>query len=283
MVKIATDSCCDLTLKQIEENSIEILPLLVSLGEDDYYDGVNVSPDDIYEFVKKNKQLPKTAARSTEDFKEFFSKLLEDGSEVVYTGIGSNLSCTFENAKRAKEELGSDKLFVVDSKSLSTGIGLLVMYAVSLAKEGKAGAEIAKLIEEQSNFNQASFVVNKLDYLHKGGRCSAMAKFGANLLKIKPRLELVEGKIENTGKYMGQFKVVLQKYVEDMLQKHPNPKKNICFITHTKTEQDIVDSVIDLVKSKNIFDEVVETVAGSTITCHCGENTLGVLFLLEKE
>ena len=106
MVKIATDSCCDLTLDQIKENDIAVLPLLVSLGEDDYFDGVDVQPEDIYEFVKENKQLPKTAARSTEDFKEFFEKLLEDGSEVIYTGIGSGLSCTFENAKRAKEELG---------------------------------------------------------------------------------------------------------------------------------------------------------------------------------
>ena len=283
MVKIATDSCCDLTVELLKENNIAVLPLLVSLGEDDYFDGVNVSPDDIYEFVKNTKQLPKTAARSTEDFKEFFSNLLEDGSEVVYTGIGSNLSCTYENAKRAKEELGSDRLFVVDSKSLSTGIGLLVLFASNLAKQGKNGEQIVDQMKKQAENSQASFVVNKLDYLHKGGRCSAMAKFGANLLKIKPRLELVDGKIENTGKYMGQFKSVLLKYVDDMLNAHPNPKKDICFVTHTKTEKEIVDAVIEHIKSKNIFDRIVETTAGSTITCHCGENTLGMLFLTEME
>lgn len=283
MVKIATDSCCDLTLDQIKENEIAVLPLLVSLGEDDYLDGVDVQPNDIYEFVKETKQLPKTAARSTEDFKEFFEKLLEDGSEVVYAGIGSGLSCTFENAKRAKEEIGSDRLFVVDSKSLSTGIGLLLLYAKKLAFEGKSGADIAAELQKQAQFSQASFVVNKLDYLHKGGRCSAMAKFGANLLKIKPRLEIVEGKIENTGKYMGQFKSVLLKYVDDMLKANPNPKKDICFVTHTKTEQEIVDAVIEHIKNKNIFDQIVETTAGSTITCHCGENTLGILFLTERE
>lgn len=283
MVKIATDSCCDLTLDQIKENDIAVLPLLVSLGEDDYFDGVDVKPEDIYEFVKENKQLPKTAARSTEDFKEFFEKLLEDGSEVIYTGIGSGLSCTFENARRAKEELGCDRLFVVDSKSLSTGIGLLLLYAKKLALEGKSGADIVAQMQKQAEFNQASFVVNKLDYLHKGGRCSAMAKFGANLLKIKPRLELVDGKIENTGKYMGQFKSVLLKYVDDMLKANPNPKKDICFVTHTKTEQEIIDAVIAHIKSKNIFEQIVETTAGSTITCHCGENTLGVLFLTEGE
>ncbi|MBO5394735.1 MAG: DegV family protein [Clostridia bacterium] len=283
MVKICSDSCCDLTAEQLKENNIAMIPLFVTLGEDDYLDGVSIQPEDIYDYVKKTKQLPKTAARSTEDFKEFFEELLADGSEVVYTGIGSQLSSTFDNARRAKEEMGNDRLFVVDSKSLSTGIGLLVLYAAGLAKEGKSGSEIAKAMEEQSDFNQASFVVDKLDYLHKGGRCSGLARFGANLLKIKPRLELVEGKIENTGKYMGQFKVVLKKYVDDMLAKCPNPKKDICFVTHTKTDADIVESVIEYVKSKNIFDCVVETTAGATITCHCGENTLGVLFLLERE
>ena len=283
MVKIATDSCCDLTQQQLKENEISVLPLLVSLGEEDFLDGVNVQPDDIYEFVKTNKQLPKTAARSTEDFKEFFEDLLADGSEVVYTGIGSGLSCTFENAKRAKEELGNERLFVIDSKSLSTGIGLLVLYAKNLANEGKSGADIALEMQKQADYNQASFVVNKLDYLHKGGRCSAMAKFGANLLKIKPRLEVVDGKIENTGKYMGQFKNVLLKYVDDMLKAHPSPKKDICFVTHTKTEQEIVDAVMDHIKSKNIFEKIIETTAGATITCHCGENTLGMLFLTERE
>lgn len=283
MVKICTDSCCDLTAQQIKENNIAILPLFVTLGEDDYLDGQNVTPDDIYEYVKKTKQLPKTAARSTEDFKEFFEDLLADGSEVVYMGIGSDLSSTFDNARRAKEEMGNDRLFVIDSKSLSTGIGLLVLYASSLAKQNLSGSEIVKEIELQREKNQASFVVDKLDYLYKGGRCSGLARFGANLLKLKPRLELVNGRIENTAKYMGQFKIVLKKYVDDMLKNNPNPKKDICFVTHTKTDKEIVDGVIEYVKSKNIFNEVVESEAGATITCHCGENTLGILFLLERE
>lgn len=283
MVKICTDSCCDLTAQQIKENNIAILPLFVTLGEDDYLDGQNITPDDIYEYVKKTKQLPKTAARSTEDFKEFFEELLADGSEVVYMGIGSDLSSTFDNARRAKEEMGNDRLFVIDSKSLSTGIGLLVLYASSLAKQNLSGSEIVKEIELQREKNQASFVVDKLDYLYKGGRCSGLARFGANLLKLKPRLELVNGKIENTAKYMGQFKIVLKKYVDDMLKNNPNPKKDICFVTHTKTDKEIVDGVIEYVKSKNIFNEVVESEAGATITCHCGENTLGILFLLERE
>ena len=283
MIKICSDSCCDLTAAQIKENNISILPLFVTLGEDDFLDGQTIKPDDIYAYVKKTKQLPKTAARSTEDFKEFFSELLADGSEVIYTGIGACLSSTYENALRAKNELDNPRLYIVDSKSLSSGIGLLLLYASSLAKEGKSGQEIAELLEKQSNLNQASFVVDKLDYLHKGGRCSGLAKFGANLLKLKPRLELVDGKIENTAKYMGQFKVVLKKYVDDMLKNHQNYKNDICFVTHTKTDKEIVESVIEYVKSKNIFKQVVESEAGATITCHCGENTLGILFLLKEK
>ncbi|MBQ8444232.1 MAG: DegV family protein [Clostridia bacterium] len=282
MINICSDSCCDLTAEQIKENEISILPLIVTLDEDEYFDGENIKPDDIYEYVKKTKQLPKTAARSTEDFKEFFGQLLEDGSEVIYTGIGSELSSTFENARRTKEEMGNDKLYVIDSKSLSTGIGLLLLEACKLRAQGVSAKEIAKHLERQTQYDQASFVVDKLDYLYKGGRCSAMARFGANLLKIKPRLELVNGKIENTGKYMGQFKVVLKKYVDDMLSMHSHVKKDICFVTHTKTDPEIVESVIEYIKSKNIFDKVVETTAGATITCHCGENTLGVLYLLEE-
>jgi len=282
MIKICTDSCCDLTANQIKENSISVLPLIVTLGEEEYFDGQNISPEEIYKYVKETKQLPKTAARSTEDFKEFFEELLADGSEVIYTGIGGELSSTFNNALRAKNEMENDKLYVIDSNSLSTGIGLLVLYACKLRDEGKGASEIADALEKQTRHTQASFVVDKLDYLHKGGRCSGLARFGANLLKIKPRLELVDGKIVNTGKYMGQFKVVLKKYIDDMLTKYSNVKKDVCFVTHTKTDDDIVQFVIDYVKSQNLFDSVVETTAGATITCHCGENTLGILYLLEE-
>ena len=158
----------------------------------------------------------------------------------------------------------------------------MVLYACKLRDDGHSASDIAKALEMQTRLVQASFVVDKLDYLHKGGRCSGMARFGANLLKIKPRLELVEGKIENTGKYMGQFKIVLKKYVDDMLVKYSNIKKDICFVTHTKTDDETVRSVIDYIASKGLFDKIVETTAGSTITCHCGENTLGILYLLEE-
>lgn len=282
MVKITTDSCADLTQQQYEENNISVLPLFVTLGENEYLDGINITPKDIFDYVEKTKVLPKTAARSIEEYKDFFLDALKDGDEVFYTGISGKLSSSFSNAQKAVEELGSDKIFLVDSQSLSTGIGSLVLMASTLAKEGKGGKEIAEIIEKQVQHNQASFIVDNLDYLYKGGRCSAMARFGANLLKIKPRLELVEGEIKNTGKYMGNFKAVCKKYIDDMLSNHSNYKKDIAFITHTCSDEEFVKSMVEYVKSKNIFKEVVSTVAGATITSHCGANTLGILYLLEE-
>lgn len=281
MVKICTDSCVDINKEQLEKYNIHVIPLCVVLNNKECLDGVNINPNDIFEYVEKTKQLPKTSARSVEDFKDFFGHLLENGDEVIYTGISSKLSSTYNNACKAKEELGNENLYIVDSKSLSSGIGLLVLYAAKLAENGLNAQEICLKLEKQANFNQASFVVDKLDYLYKGGRCSAIARFGANLLKIKPRLELVDGKIENTGKYLGQFKIVIKKYIDDMLKKHNKIKKDLCFITHTCQDKDFVNDIVEYVKSKNIFDEVVSSVAGATISCHCGENTLGILYLLE--
>ena len=281
MVIICTDSCVDINKEQLERYNIQVIPLCVVLNNKEYLDGVNIAPKDIFEYVEKTKQLPKTSARSVEDFKDFFSQLLENGDEVIYTGISSKLSSTYNNACKAKEELNNENLYIVDSKSLSSGIGLLVLYAAKLAESGLNAKEICLKLEKQANFNQASFIVDKLDYLYKGGRCSAIARFGANLLKIKPRLELVDGKIENTGKYLGQLKMVIKKYIDDMLKKHGNVKKDLCFITHTCQDEDFVKDIVEFVKSKNIFDEVVSSVAGATITCHCGENTLGILYLLE--
>ena len=281
MVKIITDSCADLNEQLYKENNISVIPLFVTLGEDEYLDGLNICPNQIFDYVAKTKVLPKTAARSIEEYKEFFLEALKEGDEVFYTGISSKLSSSFANAQKAVEELGSDKIFVVDSESLSTGIGNLVLLACELAKNGKSGKEIAEIVENQAKHNQASFVVDNLDYLYKGGRCSAMAKFGANLLRIKPRLELIDGEIKNTGKYIGNFKIVCKKYIDDMLKLHPNCKQDIAFITHTCQDKDFVQSIVDYVKSKNIFKQVVATDAGSTITSHCGANTLGILYLLE--
>lgn len=282
MIKITTDSTSDLPVDLIKENNIGVIPLIVTLGEKDYFDnGIDVTEDKIFDFVKETKVLPKTAARSAEDFVRFFNQFLQDGNEIIHIGLSSELSSNYSNSVLAASEIGEDRVHIIDSMSLSSGIGLLVLEAARLAKEGLTANEICEKIKDYVNKNQTSFVVDKLDYLYKGGRCSKFSFSIGSLLKIKPRLQLIEGKIVNTGKDIGTMRAVLKKYVDYELQKYSNIKNNICFVTHTKMDQKTVNEVIEYVKSKNIFENVVESTAGSVITSHCGEGTLGILYLCE--
>ena len=282
MIKFCTDSCVDIPQELIEKNNISVIPLYVILGEQEYFDGVTIQPKEIFAYVKENGILPKTATRSVENYKDFYRENLKDADYIIYTGISSQLSSSYANAISAREEMEEkDRIFVLDSKTLSSGIGLLVLYGKKLADEGLSVEEIVAKMEEQIERNQTSFIVDKLDYLYKGGRCSALTRFGASLLNIKPVLELQEGKIENTSKFMGKFTVVCKKYIDQMLTKHSNCKKDICFITNTCKDDAFVEQIVEYVKSKEIFDQVIPQRAGSTISCHCGEMTLGILYLLE--
>lgn len=282
MIKFCTDSCVDISKQQLEDNDIAVLPLYVILGEEEYLDGVNIQPADIFAYVKKNGILPKTATRSVENFKDFYKENLGEDNHIIYLGISSQLSSSYANAVTAREEMEDvkDRIHVIDSQSLSSGIGLLILYGKKLANDGMTADEICEKIESQIKKNQTSFIVDKLDYLYKGGRCSALTRFGASLLNIKPVLELQNGKIENTSKFMGKFSVVCKKYIDQMLEKHKDYRKDICFITHTCQNDEFVNQIVEYVSNKNIFDKVVSQRAGSTISCHCGENTLGILYLL---
>ncbi len=282
MIKFCTDSCVDISKKLLEDNDISVLPLYVILGEEEYLDGVTIQPKDIFAYVKEYGVLPKTAARSVENYKDFYNKNLGENDHLIYIGIANNLSSSYANAVSARDEMGElkDRIHVIDSKSLSSGIGLLILYGKKLAGEGLSAQEVCSKIEKQIEKNQTSFIVDKLDYLYKGGRCSALTRFGASLLNIKPVLELQEGKIENTSKFMGKFNLVCKKYIDQMLEKHKNYKTDLCFITHTCKDEEFAMQMVEYVKSKNIFDEVLPQRAGSTISCHCGENTLGILYLL---
>ena len=278
-IQITSDSTCDLSPELIEKFGIDILPLAV-ITDDEHLDQVDLFPKDIFEYVKATKKLPKTAARSVADYEEFFRKHIEKGETIVHTGIGNELSASHRNACEAAKNVAPDKIFVVDSRSLSTGTGLLVLAACDMANSGKYTAqEIAETIAKRAPFVQASFVVETLDYLYKGGRCSALAMFGANLLKIKPKLQVVDGKIVVSGKSLGKMIPVLKKYIDGELEKYSNPDKTRCFVTHATADQALVDEIVEYVKSKNIFNEVYTTVAGSTITSHCGQGTLGILYI----
>ncbi len=276
-IKITSDSAADLN-ELFAQNNVDVFPLYVYLGDDEYLDGVSVKPEDIYAFVAEKGILPKTAARNAEDFKAFFKQYTDDGYKVVHFSISDKMSMMYKSACAAAEELGN--VYVVDSKSLSSGIGLLVLSAADMAREGKTAEEIYKRSVERAEHVQASFVVNTMDYLYKGGRCSGLAAFAATKLKIKPSLLVVDGEITVYNKYFSKTgRRALNKYMEDILKQFDNPDTTRIFITHTQIDDEVVEMVRSYIKENTKFDTILETVAGSTITSHCGPGTLGILYI----
>jgi len=279
-IKITADSVIDLSPEMLKEKDITLIPLFITLGGTNYKDGVDVNANDIYEFVEKNNQLPKTAAVSVDTFRTTFKKYVDEGYTVIHFDISSEMSASNSNAKIAAAEIGN--VYVVDSRSLSSGVGLQVLYACDLVDKGLDAKTIYEKVLKRVNSVQASFIIDKLDYLYKGGRCSSLALLGANLLSIKPTIEVVGGKMIVGKKYMGSLKRALEKYVPDILNKYPNYDKRRIFITHTRIEGEIIDKVRELVKQYADFDEILETDAGCTITSHCGPSTLGILYYNDK-
>ncbi len=277
-VKITADSTIDLTQELIEKYNIATIPLVVNLGEDTFLDGVDVKPDDIYKYFDETGNLPKTGARSPEDFKEFFQKYIDEGYEIVHIGIGADFSCCFQNLNLACQELTG--VYPVDSACLSTGTGLLCMYASELAKSGKYSAEeIAKKVEVRVKNVQASFVIEKLKFLHKGGRCSMLAMLGANLLKIKPSIQVVDGKNVVGRKYFGNMINCVKKYCEDTLKIYNNPDHTRVMITYSTATDEMVEAAKEVLNNYGKFKEILITQAGSVINSHCGKNTLGILYI----
>lgn len=281
-VKVTCDSTVDLSKELIEKYNLTVIPLTVSLGDDDFLDGVDVNADDIYNYYDKSGALPKTAARSIEAYKDMFKEWTDQGYEVVHVSLSSEMSASFNNSRLAALEVPG--VYPVDSQSLSTGVGLLAIYASELAQSGKYSAEqIQKMAEARTPFIQASFIIGNMKFLYKGGRCSAVAMFGANLLKIKPSIVVEDGKMRVDKKYMGSMQSALAKYVKDILAKFNNPDKKRIFITYSSDMGDIPAMVKNAILETVPFQEVLETRAGATITGHCGKNTLGILFINDGE
>lgn len=278
-IKIITDSTADLSAQLLKDRDIDVMPLYAVLGDKALRDGVEVTPDDIYEFVAKENMLPKTSAGSVDDYMNTFKKYVDDGYEVVHFNISSKMSSSYQNACIAAKEIGN--VYVVDTENLSTGSGLLALDAADMRDAGVPASEIAENCRARAGLVRASFVVDNLEYLRMGGRCSAVAMLGANLLKIKPRIEVNDGAMGMGGKYRGAYTKVLLDYTREVLSKNGISKKRV-FVTHTKCDDGIVESVIETVKSTGIFEEIYETTAGCVVTSHCGPNTLGVLFEMEK-
>ncbi len=278
MVKIISDSTCDLSKELIEKYGIRIIPLYVRLGEDEYKDGVNITPEELYKWSDDHGETPKTAASSVADIEEYIDK---DGDDeyIIFT-ISSQMSANFNNCKLAAENLEmEDRIFVIDSANLSTGIGLQVLRAAELAAEGKKAAEIVSYIESIKDKVRASFVIDTLVYLHRGGRCSGLAAFFGSALKLHPRISVGNGAMHPEKKYRGKIDRCVLDYVKDMEPELLKAEKARVFITHSGCDSAIVDSVKAYLESLNHFDEILETRAGAVISSHCGPGTLGVLFI----
>lgn len=281
---VTTDSTSDLSKEIIKERNIYVSPLLVNLGEDEFIDGENITNEDLFSFVDKTGILPKTAARSIEFYKEFFLDVLNKNkaTNIIHISLSSKLSSSHSNAKLAAEEIGDGKVEVIDSLSLSSGCGLLCLSASDKIKADLSFDEVVKQTKAEVSKVQASFIINNLNYLYKGGRCSAIAVFGANVLSIKPKIKLANGKMGVDKKYMGKFETVLGKYVDDLLKDFPTPNLTRVYITFT-TKNDSINEVLKRKLKDRGFKEVILNFAGSTIASHCGRNCLGVLFLCENE
>ena len=275
-IKITCDSTCDLSPELCERYHISVIPMRVALGERSCRDGVEVKPEELFAYVGETGKLPTTSAISVGEYEDFFRPFVKEGYEVVHINLSSELSSSHQNACIAAEELGN--VFVVDSRSLSTGSGHLVILAAELASAGYDGAYIAKALDEMKGNLDVSFVLQTLDYLHKGGRCSGIARFGANMLKLRPEIVMNNGTLHVGKMYRGSMEKTILDYVRGRLDNENAVNYDRIFVTQSGVPREIVDKVIALVKELRPFEEVIETVAGSTISCHCGPNCLGVLF-----
>ena len=279
-VIIASDSTTDLSAELIREHDIRIVPLGVSLGERQYRDGLDINPDMIYEHYQKTGELPRTSAVNVDGFVHFFEDCKKEDADVVFFTISSDMSSTYNNACLACRKM--EGIHVVDTRNLSTGGGLLVLRAAEMAKEGKSAEEIAKTCEELAPYVDASFVVDDLEFLRKGGRCSAVAAVSAALLRIKPCIVVRNGKMSVGKKYHGRFDAALKKYIDDQLKDTEDLVPDHVFVTHAGCDEAIWQSAVEQVKSIGVFKDILVTRAGCTVSSHCGRNTLGVLFIRKK-
>ncbi len=279
-IVIASDSTSDLNEELITRYDIKLLPLFVNLGEKQYFDGVDMDPEGIYAYYEQTGELPKTAAPNIDACLSFFKKHTEGGKEMVFFTISSEMSSTFNNARLAAEEV--EGVYVVDTRNLSTGGGLLVVAAAEMARKGKSAAEIAEACRALVPCVDASFVIDDLEFLHKGGRCSAVAAFGANLLQLKPCITVHGGKMGVSKKYRGKFGAVLKSYVADRIGDGSDIDLSCVFVTHAGCDELLYTQCVDQVKALVPSAEVHITRAGCTISSHCGRNTLGVLFIRKE-
>ena len=278
-IQITSDSTCDLSPALLQSYGVRIIPLSVIQGGTSYKDGVDIQPADIFAHVEQGGDLPTTSAVSVGEYRALFAELSPQHEAVVHITISADFSSCYQNACIAAEEFGN--VYVVDSRNLSTGHGLVVVEAALAARRGMAPDELVPFLRELTGRVEASFLIDRLDYMVKGGRCSAVAMLGANLLRLKPCIEVnpADGSMNVGKKYRGSLDKALSQYVRDKLEGCADLKTDRVFITHSGISQERIDMVRDLVKQYADFKEIYVTRAGCTISSHCGPNTLGVLFM----
>lgn len=280
MIKIVSDSTCDLSKELVQKYDIQIAPLHILLGEKEYLDGVDISPDDIYAWADANNDTPKTSAIGFEEAMNIMKPIVGTDDEMIIFTISGKMSTTINVFRMMAEELEiEDQVSVIDSENLSTGSGLLILRAAAMAKEGKSRAEICQVIASLKEKVKASFVVDTLTYLHRGGRCSSVAALAGGVLKLHPKIVVSNGAMSADKKYRGKIEKVIFDYVKDI---EMNLKEADCervFITHSGCDQELLDKVYEYLRNLNHFDEILITRAGGVISSHCGPGTLGVLYL----
>lgn len=279
-IKITCDSTCDLTREMYEKHHITVVPMGISLGDSFGYDGVNYGADEIFAYVEKAGELPKTSAVSIGQYEDVFSEYVKDGFHVIHISISGELSSSYQNAYIAAGMVGN--VSVVDSRNLSTGSGHLALWAAEMVEAGKNAEEIVAVLEEKKKLLDVSFVLQTLDYLHKGGRCSGVAAFGANLMKLRLEITVTDGKMQVGRKYRGSLERSISAYIRGRLENRSDIDCKRIFITHSGVPQDVVNKMKALILELQPFAEIIESTAGSTISCHCGPNCLGVLFFKKK-
>lgn len=280
MIRIITDSTSDLNKDILQRYNIDVIPLYVRMDASEYMDGVNITPEDIYKWSDKTGETPKTAAPSVGDIMQTLKKHLDKGDEAVVFTISSEMSACYSNACMAVEELeAQDRVKVIDSANLSTGIGHLVVEAAIMAEKGKTLDEIEEEILRLRPLVRASFVVDTLVFLYRGGRCSGLAAMIGGALKMHPRIAVADGVMKPGQKFRGLPKRYVMDYVKAMEPELKKARTGRVFITHSGCDKEIVATVKAYLYGLNHFNEIIETRAGSVISSHCGPGTLGVLFI----
>lgn len=282
-IAISADSVLDLTPALLKEYDIKVIPLGIVLGGEDYLDDGSVTPEGIFKYVEETKVLPKTNAANAEFYKERFQAILDEGYDyLIHFNLSSDMSATHNNAVTAAKDFGG-KVRVINSKSLSTGVGIQTMYARKLVDTETDIDVIVEKIEKRIPAVQASFIVEKLDYLHKGGRCSSTAFLFGKAAGIRPQIVVTDGKMHSGKKYIGRnMPALIKKYCKDVLSEFNTPDKSVCFITYSSATSEMVEAAREAIADIG-FENIYETTAGCTICAHCGEHTLGILYYNDGE